>query len=145
MRAHYYEVAEPRNVSNRIIAEEYLEDSPGCATLSDYKFLCFHGEPKLFWTDTDRYGIHTRAIYDMEGNRLPCALGRPFAAKIERKPKNLSLMIELARILSNPFPHIRVDFYESNNRVFVGEMTFHNNGGYPKFRPKYWDNKLGGY
>ena len=33
-------------------------------------------------------------------------------------------MIEYARILSKPFPYVRVDFYEVDGKLYIGELTF---------------------
>ena len=40
------------------------------------------------------------------------------------RPKNLDKMIEYSRILSKPFPFVRVDFYEVGGKVYFGELTF---------------------
>ena len=52
-------------------------------------------------------------------------------------------MISIAEKLSKEFPHVRVDFYDVNNKIYVGEMTFYSMGGYCKFTPKEWDAKFG--
>ena len=52
-------------------------------------------------------------------------------------------MLEIARKLSKPFPHVRVDLYEEENKVFFGELTFCHFGGFTKFEPDEWDYKLG--
>ena len=46
-----------KNVKNRIIAEEYLEDESGA--LRDYKFYCYDGEPLYYGVFTDRYTDET--------------------------------------------------------------------------------------
>lgn len=33
-------------------------------------------------------------------------------------------MVEYAKLLSEPFKFVRVDFYEINNTVYLGELTF---------------------
>ena len=42
---------------------------------------------------------------------------------IER-PKSFDLMKEMAAKLSSPFPFVRIDFYEINDKPVFGEMTF---------------------
>lgn len=143
MKAHYYEVAEPRDIRNRIIAEEYLEDEPGCGYLTDYKFFCVHGEPQFYWVDVERYGSgHRRNVYDCSGNQLPVQINYPHFNE-DIKPHHLETMLELARRLSSGFSHIRVDFYESNERVYVGEMTFHSEGSNMVICPREFDSKWG--
>ena len=52
-------------------------------------------------------------------------------------------MKEFAGILSKNIPHVRVDFYEVNGKIYFGELTFSPCGGFMKFYPKEWDKKLG--
>lgn len=39
------------------------------------------------------------------------------------KPDNFELMKDLASRLSKGFPQIRVDFYEVDGKVYIGELT----------------------
>lgn len=143
MKAHYYEVAEARNIRNRIIAEEYLEDEPGCGYLTDFKFTCLNGDPQFYWIDRERYGLeHQRDVYDCSGRLLPVRIDFPsYNGNI--RPQHLDTMLKLARHLSSGFPHIRVDFYEVSGRVYVGEMTFHSNAGNQEVIPSIFNNKWG--
>ena len=52
-------------------------------------------------------------------------------------------MIELSEILSNPFYYVRVDWYDINDSLFFGELTFHHDGGNQPILPSIWDEKLG--
>ena len=54
-------------------------------------------------------------------------------------------MKEIAKILSNDFPFVRVDMYNINGKIYIGEMTFTPLSGFMKFNPLVWDNKLGEY
>lgn len=40
-------------------------------------------------------------------------------------------------------PHIRVDFYEINGKIYFGELTFYTNAGFVPFKDSKWDEKLG--
>lgn len=53
-------------------------------------------------------------------------------------------MIELARVLSDAFPYVRVDFYSlDDTKVYFGEITFNHDSGFRPIIPKEWDYKLG--
>ena len=52
-------------------------------------------------------------------------------------------MVKLAKKLSKGFPHVRVDFYEANDRVYFGELTFYDMGGYLKLKPENWEYEWG--
>ena len=52
-------------------------------------------------------------------------------------------MVELSKELSKNFNFVRCDFFEIENKIYFGELTFyHFNGTFP-FEPKEWDKKLG--
>ena len=53
-------------------------------------------------------------------------------------------MISLCRILAKDFPLVRIDFYEVDGRVYVGELTF-TPGMFLGFKPIEMDFKLGEY
>ncbi len=134
-----------KDVKPRIIAEKYMEDEK-TAELRDYKFFCFNGEAKLLFIATDRQtaGEETKFdFFDMEYNHLPFTNGHPNAAVPPEKPMCFDEMRSLAEKLSAGIPHLRVDFYEVNGRVYFGELTFSHWSGMVPFDPVDWDDKLG--
>lgn len=135
-----------KNVKRRIIAEEYLEDA-ATKDLRDYKFFCFNGIIKALFVATDR---QTRTepffnFFDENYNSLDFKQGHPRADVPPVKPSNFEEMKALAKKLSEGFPHVRVDLYEANNRIYFGELTFYHFGGMVKFEPEEWDNKFGSW
>ena len=52
-------------------------------------------------------------------------------------------MLEFSKILSKEIRFLRVDFYEINNQVYMGELTFYPASGLESFDPKEWDQKIG--
>ena len=58
---------------------------------------------------------------------------------------NFELMKKLAAKLAANMPHVRVDFYEINGKVYFGEMTFFHHCGFVPFRPEIWDKKFGSW
>ncbi len=133
-----------KDVPRRVIAEEYLEDSGGA--LDDYKFLCFGGEAKVLFIATDRFNPDEETkfdFFDMDFNHLPFSNRHPFATEPLKKPGKFDLMRSLAEKLAQGQPHIRVDFYEVNGKVYFGELTFYHNSGMVPIEPIEWDYKLG--
>lgn len=133
-----------KNVRPRIIVEQLLgrpdED------LYDYKWYCFDGEPKLMFTISCRNSKegHKADFYDMDGNRMD--IWQPGYENNECPPPLppcFEQMKELARILSAGISHLRVDFYFTNNQIYVGELTFSDGGGYLNFIPEEWNYILG--
>ena len=60
------------------------------------------------------------------------------------KPHNLDKFFEFAQLLSQGIPFVRVDFYEADNQLFFGEMTFYPSSGMDK-RTKAMDDYLNGH
>jgi len=86
----------------------------------------------------------TKDFFDMGFNHLPFTSGASLHADpLPAKPKNYEKMIELAEKLAAPFPFVRVDFYEINEKIYVGEMTFYPGGGLLPVRPMEWEYKYG--
>ena len=134
-----------KNVKPRIIVEQYLEDSK-TSELRDYKFFCFNGEVKALFIASDRYkeGEETKFdFFDTEYNHLPFTNGHPNASVVPEKPQQFELMKELAKELSKGIPHVRVDFYEVDGKVYFGELTFSHWSGMTSFDPIEWDYKFG--
>ena len=132
-----------KNVHPRIIAEEFIEDESS-KDLKDYKFMCFNGNVKCCFVCSERFSTHLKVtFYDTEWNKLPFERHYPNSEEEIPKPKNLEKMIQLAEKLSINIPFVRVDFYEVNNMIYFGELTFFPGCGFEEFKPIEWDYKLG--
>lgn len=145
---HYWKI------ERKIIAEELLQDSYNSelsTSLIDYKFFCINGEPYTIVAMHNRNNLvvgsnENRIIqpfhdctYDLEWNVRPEILsgshtkGNPIVLP---KPKCFDEMIRICRILSKPFPTVRVDLYEVNSKVYLGELTFTPGGNRNFFLPE---------
>ena len=135
-----------KDVKPRIFAEAYLsalEDD-----LKDYKFFCFNGVPKLMFIASERQSADQETkfdFYDMDFNHLPIINGHPNAVCAPTCPENFEKMKQLAAVLSAGIPHLRVDFYECEGRLYLGELTFSHWGGLVPFAPSEWDDILGSW
>ena len=125
-------------VKRKIFAETFL-----CENIIDYKIFCFNGEPKFIrirkiLNDKKHTKIHNHYNINWELNELESGLSgyiRDPKIKIN-KPKNLKLMLKYAKMLSQEFVFVRVDLYEFNNTVYLGELTFTPTNGFV-----YWKNR----
>ena len=134
-------------VKPRIIAEPLISDSKS-GELNDYKFFCFDGEVKALFIATERNREGTEVkfdFFDADFNHLPLSQGHPNSTCDINKPYCFDEMKELARKLSRDFPHVRVDFYEIDGKVYFGEMTFFHYAGWVNFNPHEWDNIFGSW
>ena len=134
-----------KKVKRCIIAEEYLGDG-----LQDYRVYCFGGEPKLIYSYTNeskKDGSKPETsycdVFDTSWNPMPYHQNAlPHGDVLP--PEHLNEMINCARMLAEPFPFVRVDFYDTD-RPFVGELTFFPGGGFSPFHPSEWDSILGSW
>lgn len=133
-----------KNVSHRIIAEKYMEDETG--ELRDFKFFCFDGEPKAMLVASNRYSSHNFTYFDMDFNKLPIVsvAGSQSISEIN-KPSNFEEMKEMARKLSQGFPHVRVDMYTCGGKIYFGELTFFDSSGFDNMSSDYWDLLFGSW
>jgi len=109
------------NIPRRIVVEELLVDENQKDSLYDYKFWCFNGEPKLY-TINNGHGHGDIMYYRMDDSE--CNLYGVKAHTDYKKPNNFDLMVEYTKKLSSDFKFVRVDFYEVNDKVYLGELTF---------------------
>ena len=136
-----------KGVSPRIIAEQYMEDKQ-THELPDYKFFCFNGKVKALFIATERMKEDEETkfdFFDENFNHLPFTNGHPNAEVFPSKPKCFEEMKNLAEKLSEGIPHVRVDFYEVNGRMYFGEMTFFHWSGLTPFVPDKWDFIFGSW
>lgn len=136
-----------KNVKRCVLAEKFLEGLDVKSAPADYKFYCFGGEPKLFYITSDKGGIlPTREdFFDIDGRHLDIQdknyPNNP--RRIPQLPSQLDDMLRVSRILAKGTMHLRVDFYEIAGRVYCGELTFYEDGGFCEFSPEKHNRILG--
>ncbi|PWW08475.1 teichuronopeptide biosynthesis TupA-like protein [Paenibacillus cellulosilyticus] len=130
-----------KNIEAQVIIEEYLNDSG--KSPDDYKFFCFNGRPEFIQMDIDRFGNHTRNIYDLNWELMDFKIEYNNSQEEVPRPSQLNLMIDYAKKLSREFPFVRVDFYNFNNKIYFGEMTFYPGNGVELIYPEQYSTILG--
>jgi len=133
-----------KNIPPRIICERFLEDEDH-NDLIDYKFFCFHGRVQFIDVLFDRSTDMSEIFYDRDWIICPFVTDTPNNPVNMEKPENFDKMKEIAEILAEGIPFVRIDLYNVNTKIFFGEMTFTPSGGYEKFHPYECDYKLGTY
>ena len=133
-----------KNVKPRVIVEEYMEDKK-LHELRDYKFFVFSGKMELMFVASNRQGEGDTYFdfYDRDFNHLDIINGHPNNPKTPSKPKNYEKMILLAEKIAGNKPQVRIDFYEINGVLYFGEITFYHWGGFVRWEPEEWNQKLG--
>ena len=135
-----------KNVKPRIIIEKYMEDKND-KELRDYKFYCFNGKMKALLLTTNRQSKTEKLAFDYfdeKFNHLNLInYWHPNAKITPHKPINFEKMKELSEKISKGIPHVRVDFYEANGKIYFGELTFYAMSGFLKLYPNDWELEWG--
>ncbi len=119
-----------------IVVEQLLINSRNPeAGVNDYKIFCYGGKPEYIIVDVDRYIGHKRNFYDTEWNDLHITSDCPAADREIEKPENLDEMLNIASVLSEDFPYVRVDLYNVDGKIYFGELTFYPWSGYVQYTP----------
>lgn len=129
-----------KDVPPRLIIEEFLEAD----TIYDYKVWCFHGNPEFIGIQhIDKDGNIYINFYDTDWNLQHFSSYKNTTIPID-KPKQLDELLKFARILSQGFLFVRVDFYIlKDGTIKFGEMTFTPGSGIIHWNYPYADEFLG--
>ena len=123
-----YKAIEPK-----ILAEKYLESQDG--KMIEYQIFCFNGKPMFFLvrndlrkSEVDKVSIEYAVSYTMDWKRVYMRKDEEQFNFELPKPANYDKMIDYAKRLSAGFPQVRVDYYEIDDKLVFGELTFSSNG-----------------
>ncbi len=122
-----------KSITPKILAEKYLEGKDG--KMIEYQIFCFNGKPKFFLvrndlrhSSVDKQAIEYAISYTIDWKRVYMRKGEEQFDFDLPKPANYEKMIDYAKKLSEGFPQVRVDYYEVDNKLVFGELTFSSNG-----------------
>jgi hypothetical protein len=129
--------AEPHylGIDRLVIAEEYVENTLDFSdSLVDYKFWSFNGitEYCLVCYNTTNWNNKKSGIFEVKSWKLKKEKMQnhmKFPTVDIPKPACLHEMLEIVFCLTKDFPQCRVDLYESNDKVYFGELTFTSGSG----------------
>ncbi|MGB6357117.1 MAG: ATP-grasp fold amidoligase family protein [Steroidobacteraceae bacterium] len=141
-RSYYRESREVayKHIEPRILIEEFIG---GGATPNDYKLFVFGGSVELIQVDVNRFACHRQLLYSPAWKKLDVRYVDDDPSGEAQKPAHLGEMIHAAQILGREWDFIRVDFYDTADRLYFGEITLTPNEGCVRFRPQEFDNYLG--
>jgi hypothetical protein len=91
---------------------------------NDYKIYCFNGKARIILVCSEREESLKLTFFDVNWNELNYGTEAFKATKPVKKPKHLNKMLEYAEKLAQPFKFVRVDFYEEEDKILFGELTF---------------------
>lgn len=132
-----------KNIPAGIVSEKLLEEK-GKHFLTDYKFVCMHGKV-----------IYVQIVLDVEGKEVQVnynkafeqekfiAINREWYQGAIEKPVLFDKMVALAEILADRLPYVRIDFYQIENKIIFGEVTFYPGDGKYEFFPDEYNKIIG--
>ena len=129
-----------KHIEPCILAEEYLDEGTG-HEVHDYKFWCFNGVPTYMYI-TNKGKVIKENFYDMDFKPVDINHGFERTIPEYEKPANFEKMKELATVLSEGMPFVRIDFFNANGVLHFGECTFYDWAAFKPFKEG-WDEKLG--
>ena len=116
-----------KNIPKKIICEKFISSQNSYYPV-DYKIYCFNGEPIFIgvFIERNKETFKVRRGYfnfnwELQNFLIDNNQNNPNDFP---KPKYLNEMYKIAKDLSKPFPFVRIDFYESEDRIIFGEFTF---------------------
>ncbi|MCZ9920813.1 ATP-grasp fold amidoligase family protein [Brachyspira hyodysenteriae] len=142
---HYYTYYEwgYKYIEPKILCEKFIKDN-NTENLTVYGVYCSSGKPSFIHVITDAHtGLDKCTIYDTNWNKLDVHyIWDPIPYSIQ-KPTSLNTILQLASKLASDFPHVRIDFFSINEKIYSSEITFYTNAGLTPFTPVKWDYKFG--
>jgi hypothetical protein len=148
-----------RLTKNRFIAEEYLEDANENG-INDFKFFCsmgcviccrVHETNKQDCLESDAKSMSFYSVPDW--NFIPARqniigenIDKSHAINMNiKRPEKLDEMLKLAEKLAKELPLARIDLYDCNSRVLVGEITISPGHGCAPIKPAKYDFEFGSH
>ncbi|NBN63968.1 polysaccharide biosynthesis protein [Microvirga tunisiensis] len=111
----------------------------------DYRCFVFHGRVALIGVDVREANQGYCANFDRQWSRLGFHdpdYYPPYPGSVPPPPR-LDEMLRLAETVAEGLDFVRVDFYDTGDRLYIGELTLYPGGGFEAFEPKTFDRWLG--
>lgn len=141
---HYDKTKEPwyDKLRPKILFEKLL--NPPGEKLLDYKFHVFKSKVEFIGVIDRTTPLPNKTVYNREWKKQEFELNYP-VIKDHTKPDKFEKMIRIAEKASKlvNFEYIRIDMYQYDNNIYVGEFTLCPSGGGELFLPRKWDYQWG--
>ncbi len=127
-------------VEPRLYVEELLPGPKRLCFPDDYRLFVFSG--RVEFIQIFRYrgsNIHYRGYFDRNWNRLNIKKWLGWGTSVDRArdsllhaavPKGLDVMIKASEEIGRDLDHIRVDFFDIDGEIYLGELTPYPDSGF---------------
>jgi hypothetical protein len=131
-----------KHIEPQILIEEFIDDGGGTPP-KDYKLFVFDGKVELIQIDIGRFTHHRRRLYTVDWQTLDVRYEYENITTEVPRPTHLDDMIAAARTLGSDLDFVRADFYDTRDRLYLGELTTTPEAGMGRFSPVDFDHLLG--
>jgi len=121
-------------LKKRLIIEEFVGDPLEIEPPDDLKIYFWRSEPFLIHVDSNRFGPRIRNYYAPNENLVHVSKKYEGEAPLPDS-QHVQEAIRLGRELSKRVDFVRVDFFISGGKLFVGELTNYPEGGFGDLPP----------
>ncbi|QLF68413.1 polysaccharide biosynthesis protein [Peteryoungia desertarenae] len=130
-------------VQRKLVIEKMLSKDGGVPW--DYRCFVFDGKVSHIIVDTRIDNEGYSATYTPHWERLPFYDPDYYPHCPHELPRPLLLdkMVELASEVGKGIDFVRVDFFDTGDQLYIGELTFYPGGGYEAFDPPEYDRIIG--
>ena len=143
-REWHYKDIKPR----RILIEQLLLTQEGKIP-NDYKLHFIDGQFQFIYVSFDRQGVNDRCLYDIDWNRLPFVWVPADSYRPEMntadvpRPATFPEMLRIGAEIARTMHYVRVDFYDVDGKLYMGEITLSHGSGFDSFFPAEYDRIYG--
>lgn len=129
-----------KDIKPKIFVEEYLHTKDN-TPFNEYEVYCINGIPKLIECHNFN-GIPSEdlifgvSFYNPDWTKSEISIFYKRGTECKAKEKNKEKIIKYAKLLSKDFEFARVDFFEIDEELYFGEITFSPFSGNIKFVPQ---------
>lgn len=141
----YYEITREwiyKDILPRILVEEFVDDGNGGAP-NDYKLFVFDGRVAFILVTMGRFDQRAHLLLDRDWNPVDVLMAYSTSTRAVPPPPHLRQMIEAAEALVRGTDFMRVDFYDTRDKLYFGELTSTPGCGLDRFEPASFDARLG--
>ena len=134
------------HVPHRLLVEKLLLRRDGSPPI-ERKIFVFDGTARVIQSVTVSAEDRARFVshHTLDWTELPFTVTHPRPEKPIDPPLQMDRVIKIAEQLGEGLDHVRVDTYECDERIYVGEMTLYSYSGLHPIEPDSADFTLGAY
>lgn len=139
----YFEM-QYKDIKPQIFAEEYIDTDMKKSPIIEYEVYCINGKTefvRVSYSFIDKYNEECCAakIFDRNCNEFNFKILFSYLKTDNINPQNIDKVVQYADILAKDLNFVRIDFMETNNKIYFLEMTFTPYSGFIEFAPEKYD------